>query len=31
MMFQIAWDVIQDIRSPYGAQPFFSVGAGVGF
>ena len=31
MMFQIAWDVIQDIRSPYGGQPFFSVGAGVGF
>jgi hypothetical protein len=31
MLFQIAWDVIQDVRSPYGAQPFFSVGAGVGF
>lgn len=31
MTFQVAWDVIQDIRSPYGSQPFFSVGVGVGF
>jgi hypothetical protein len=31
MTFQVMWDVIQDIRSPYGSQPFFSVGVGVGF
>ncbi|HRH68530.1 MAG: hypothetical protein JNL43_02485 [Flavobacteriales bacterium] len=31
LTFQILWDLIQDLRSPYGAQPFFSVGVGVGF
>ncbi len=28
---QILWDVLQDVNSPYGSQPFFSVGIGVGF
>lgn len=28
---QVLWDVIQDIRSPYGSQPFFTMGVGVGF
>lgn len=31
LTFQVLWDVIQDIRSPYGAQPFFQAGVGVGF
>ncbi len=31
MTFQVLWDVIQDIRSPYGSQPFFTAGVGVGF
>ena len=29
--FQVLWDLIQDIRSPYGGQPFFQAGVGVGF
>jgi hypothetical protein len=28
---QILWDVLQDVNSPYGGQPFFSMGVGVGF
>jgi hypothetical protein len=28
---QILWDVLQDVNSPYGGQPFFSLGVGVGF
>ena len=28
---QVLWDVIQDVRSPYGGQPFISVGVGIGF
>ncbi|MBL8002943.1 MAG: hypothetical protein JNL05_13395 [Flavobacteriales bacterium] len=31
MTFQVLWDVIQDVRSPYGSQPFFTAGVGVGF
>lgn len=31
MTFQVLWDVIQDVRSPYGSQPFFTMGVGVGF
>jgi len=31
MTVQILWDVIQDIRSPYGSAPFFTAGFGVGF
>ncbi len=29
--FQILWDVIQDVRSPYGGQPWITGGVGVGF
>lgn len=31
LTLQLSWDVIQDIRSPYGSQPFFSMGVGIGF
>jgi hypothetical protein len=31
LTFQVLWDVIQDSRSPYGAQPFLQAGVGVGF
>ncbi|MEZ4739538.1 MAG: hypothetical protein R2818_09350 [Flavobacteriales bacterium] len=31
MTVQILWDLLLDPRSPYGGQPFFSVGVGVGF
>jgi hypothetical protein len=31
LTFQILWDLIQDLRSPYGGQPFFTAGVGVGF
>lgn len=28
---QILWDLLQDVNSPYGGQPFFSIGVGIGF
>lgn len=28
---QVLWDLIQDVRSPYGNQPFITGGVGVGF
>lgn len=31
LTFQVLWDLLQDLRSPYGGQPFFTVGVGVGF
>ena len=31
MTVQILWDLLQDPYSPYGGQPFFSMGFGVGF
>lgn len=31
LTFQILWDLIQDLRSPYGGQPFITIGVGVGF
>lgn len=31
LTIQVLWDVIQDVRSPYGSQPFITGGVGVGF
>ncbi len=31
LTFQILWDVIQDVRSPYGGQPWITGGVGIGF
>lgn len=31
LTFQVLWDVIQDVRSPYGSQPWVTGGVGVGF
>ena len=31
VFIQVLWDVLQDPNSPYGGQPFFSMGVGVGF
>jgi len=28
---QVLWDLIQDVRSPYGGQPFITGGVGFGF
>ena len=31
VFIQVLWDVLQDPNSPYGGQPFFSMGVGVSF
>ena len=31
VFIQVLWDVLQDPNSPYGGQPFFSMGIGTGF
>lgn len=31
LTFQVLWDLIQDLRSPYGGQPFLTAGVGIGF